>query len=173
MCTRAAPVNEKIKTISIYEQPEKGKKEKKRQHARFVRASTDNGARAIPKCSNSNTQRLRSESFEPAAVLSSVLQRIGIGCGWASNVSRRAASRSACSFESAGTLSAAVSACSGSIDAMDGYCYCGCRERRCPALRCSLRLVAGIDCKAPAQGRDERRSVRLFFCFLSIFFSSF
>jgi len=90
--------------------------EKENEYARLVRASTAKGARAIPKCNRSSTQRLSNESFEPAAVLSSVLHRIGIGWGWASSVSRRAVSRSACSFESAGTLSAAVSAWSGSID---------------------------------------------------------
>ena len=103
---------------------------KKTEHARFVRASTDSGARAIPKCSNSSTQRLSNESFEAAVVLSSVLHRIGIGCGRASRVSRRAASRSACSFESAGTLSAAVSACSGSIDDDATVCCCGRTARR-------------------------------------------
>lgn len=93
-----------------------GEEEEEDEDARFVRASTAKGARAIPKCNRSSTQRRSNESFEPAAVLSSVLHRIGIGCGWASSVSRRAVSRSACSFESAGTLSAAVSAWSGSID---------------------------------------------------------
>jgi hypothetical protein len=137
----------------------KNKKKEKRDHARFVRASIDSGARAIPKCSKSSTQRLSSESFELAAVLSSVLQRIGIGCGWASNVSRRAASRSACSFESAGTLSAAVSACSGSIDAM-GYC-CSCEdddvrsEMICAGAAAELLVLK----KLLKDGDDERRSV--------------
>jgi hypothetical protein len=137
-----------------------------KHNARFVRASIDNGARAIPKCSKSNTQRLRSESLDPAAVLSSVLQRIGIGCGWASNVSRRAASKSACSFESAGTLSAAVSACSGSIElllvvwrrttmmtatttvsALKLKLICGLqrRRRRLAATKLLLLLLAGTE----------------------------